>query len=139
VGSIPIGVNTGGAWDVFHSRLFQPPAKSYDDCERLLVDCVRSVSAINPNAVGADSMSVILGPYRDARVTFFPDPHHDTALLTAFSPWIVGPGIMHPPQEIRGSANITLHAGPHEVEFRRIPPTPPTNITEMRAQPRRRR
>lgn len=59
VGPIPIGVSTGGAWDVFRSQLFQPPAKPYDECERLLVDCVRSVSAVSPSAVGADSMSVI--------------------------------------------------------------------------------
>jgi hypothetical protein len=86
--------------------------------ERILAETVRRVSATNPG-VGSDLMSVILpSPTRGLPcVRFLPSSDHQIEVQSAgelhvlsasYSPWLIGPAILHPPSIIVGSQTVNL-------------------------------
>ncbi len=107
-------------------------AGSLDDCERILVDCVRQQDS---DLVGSDCMSVVLSRDGGVRVRFLPDPENDSG-REAYTPWIVAPGVVAPPMELTG-APPHLVAGPYRVDFERIPPLDGSPPFTASSQPRR--
>ena len=110
--------------------------KDQDDAESLLVECLRTVSS-RDSGVGADCISVVMSPYGDdARVRFLPDPGNDQGQV-AYTPWIIGPGAIVPPQVMWGSASPRLQLAALPVVFDRVPPLPQRGAVGTFGQPRK--
>jgi hypothetical protein len=133
VGSV--GVDPGDAKRAALSELGSDGARNQDDCERILVDCVRAVSR-DHDTVGADCMSIVLSSQGNVRVRFLPDPANDSG-QAAHTPWILAPGAIVPPMVLTGGLPH-LSAGPFLVELDRLPPVPPSGPHTASSQPRRR-
>jgi hypothetical protein len=109
--------------------------KDQDDVESMLVECIRSVSSRDPG-VGADCICVVMSPDSDIRVRFLPDPTNDQGQV-AYTPWIIGPGAIVPPQVMWGAASPRLQLGALPVLFDRIPPLTERGGAGTFGQPRR--
>jgi hypothetical protein len=106
-----------------------------DDCERLLVNCIRAVS-VTDGRVGKHCMSIVLGRDGEVRVRFLPDPTDDSSAV-AYTPWVVGPGAMWPPSVLEGMLPELGLAG-YRVEFARLPPlraSMPLSASSQRRKP----
>jgi hypothetical protein len=88
------------------------------DFERILAEKACQVSATNPG-VGSNLMSVTIPNSKLglAYVRFLPSSDHHvevriggnaTVLSASYTPWIIGPGILHPPSVIAGSCTVNL-------------------------------
>jgi hypothetical protein len=86
--------------------------------EDVLAEAVRNVSATN-RGVGSNLMSVTIPNSKLglAYVRFLPSSDHQIevrvggnaiALSASYTPWIIGPGILHPPSVIAGSYTLNL-------------------------------
>lgn len=96
-----------------------------NEVESLLVECIRTVSSRH-SGVGADCISVVMSPFGEpdghhVRVRFLPDPGNDQAQV-AYTPWLIGPGAIVPPQVMWGSASPRLRIAALPVFFERVPP-----------------
>jgi hypothetical protein len=100
-----------------------------DMVERATVDTIRAVSVSN-RYVGPNCMGVVIAPpYQSAlvRITFFPSEVHTAQLLgknrspiafpAAFSPWIIGRGLMHRPSVYGGGGSWDIPLGPFVVKL----------------------
>jgi len=100
-----------------------------DRVERVTVDAIRSASVTN-RYVGANCMSVVIAPPHQqalVRVTFFPYDDHTARLVgenlapmvfpAAYSPWIIGRGLMQKPPVIIGRGGWDLPMGPFTVKL----------------------
>jgi hypothetical protein len=100
-----------------------------DRVEKATVDTVRAASVSSPY-VGPNCMSVVIAPPHQIaliRVTFFPYEHHTAQLVAktnapitfpaAFSPWIIGQGLMHKPSVHIGKGGFDLQIGPFTVKL----------------------
>lgn len=93
--------------------------KTVDDAENILVDAIRSVACQHP-VVGKDCMSVMIPPpaYRRARVRYIQHTERTFSLMhsspsriagsfsATFSPWVIGPGVLHAPSVMSGGGTI---------------------------------
>lgn len=121
VGSI--GQEAGDAKQRALTALATPENKNQDDCEQILVECVRKVSQENPS-VGKDCVSTVLSRDGQARVRFLSDPNNDAG-QTTFTPWILAPRMTVPPIVLAG-ALPHVEADPFFVQFDRVPSLPPS-------------
>lgn len=109
--------------DQLAERMRSLPHTEY---EQAIVDSIRNVAARNPY-VGPNCMSILITPPQIrplVRVTFFPHQTHTARFVgshfvspeypAAYSPWIVGSGLVHRPSVFTG-AGWTLHMGPFMV------------------------
>lgn len=107
----------------------QTNVKVADIVEKATLDAVRAVSASNPY-VGPNCMSVVIAPpHRSAlvRVTFFPYEQHTAQLVgksftpatfpAAFSPWIIGQGMILKPAVHMGKGDTDVQMGPFTVKL----------------------
>ena len=137
-----VGVDPGTAKDHLLATLASPAEggkRDQDDCERLLVDCIRTVSGkqrAGMNTVGRDCMSAVLSREGHIRVRFLPDPLNDPG-LSAYTPWIVAPGVVWPPSVLSGGLPEIV-AGGYRVVFDRLPALTPSSQLNTSSQPRRR-
>jgi hypothetical protein len=131
VGSI--GVAGSSAKDAALSALGSASNRNEDDCERILVECIRQVAQAS-DIVGADCMSILLSRWGDVRVRFLPDPATDAG-HAAYRPWIIAPRFAFAPMELRGRLPHVV-AGPFRVEFDRSPPLQPSWPLAASSQPR---
>jgi hypothetical protein len=116
------------------AELASPGHRNQDDCERLLVDCIRAVSVHN-DTVGKHCMSVVISRDGDVRVRFLPDTTDDPGAV-AYTPWVVGPGGVWPPLVLSGGLP-ELRAGGYHVVFDRLPPFPASQPLRASSQPRK--
>jgi hypothetical protein len=132
-----VGVDPGEAKRELLAALGAPGLDlDQDDLERLLVDCIRSVSQRGDGLVGADCMSIVISRNADVRVRFLPAPEKDSG-QDAYTPWVVAPATLAPPSEFYGLPP-QMSAGNYIVQFSRLPPFGPWRGTaEMRGQPRK--
>jgi hypothetical protein len=88
-----------------------------DDCEKSLVQAIRSVSSRNLRSVGSHCMSICLPPPGIApiRVRFIPASPHTITLnntvgevVVAYSPWIVSSHTLYSPSSIVGNINLRV-------------------------------
>jgi hypothetical protein len=99
-----------------------------DESETLLVDEIRRIAALYPGKVGPHCMSILVPPQPTypVRVRFIPTVEHTAViniprkgisktLAVAFSPWIIGPGMVSAPAVMNG--NSTLHMGPIKISI----------------------
>jgi hypothetical protein len=131
---VSIGANPGDARQQAITDLASPGDKNQDDCERILLNYLRSVHA-NDRTVGADCVSIVLSRYGDVRVRFLPEPGSDRG-LSAYTPWIVAPGMVIPPSVLAGNLP-SVNAGGYTVEFDRVPALAPSDRLEMYGQRRK--
>lgn len=115
--------------------------------EQMLVDTMRGVSGANPS-VGPNCMSVLLPPpnlFSFVRVKFFPQHYHSAELVTpalarrlrvAYSPWLIGEGVISKPSILSGAGDVEIHMGPFTVVITELPSEP---VHLMSSQPRPRR
>ena len=96
--------------------------RSRGSVAQALMRAVRRAHAALPNYIGSDIMSIHIPPPGAAtvRVRFVPflgrpARIQDVDQAVAFTPWIVGPGLLSPPQIIMGSQ--TLQLGGWRIEF----------------------
>jgi len=89
-----------------------------DDAERALVRAIGEASA-QSSLVGPNCMSTLLPPpyARMARIRYIgarayarlvatSDPANERVLPAAFSPWVIGPGVIHAPSILSGTFDI---------------------------------
>ncbi len=104
--------------------------------EQAIVDAIRSVATRNPDCVGPNCMSILIAPPQFSalvRVTFFPFERHVAHLisssfispeyLAAYSPWIIGNGLVHQPSVFIGDG-WEFHMGPFTVLLKGFPAGP---------------
>ena len=113
----------------------QPGIRNEDDYEAMLVTSIRTVAEEN-DTVGKDCMSILMGRLGPFRVRFLPNLDADLHRKAAYTPWVIGPGVMWPPSVLYGPPSV-LHAGPYQVTFERVPPLPPSSSVGAYGQPRR--
>jgi hypothetical protein len=130
-----VGGDAGDAKRAALSTFGSASVRNQNDCESILVECVRAVSK-DSATVGADCMSVVLSRQGHVRVRFLPDPDNDSEQV-AYTPWILAPGTILPPLVLAGELP-RLSAGPFLVEFDRVPPPPPSVGMTAGSQPRKR-
>jgi hypothetical protein len=130
-----VGVDPGQAKTRVLREAAQPVSRSQDDYEAMLVTCIRAVADGN-DAVGKDCMSILMVRQGIFRVRFLPNPDADLHRKAAYTPWVIGPGVMLPSSVLYGSLP-TLWAGPYQVTFERVPPLPPSSTSGAYGQPRR--
>lgn len=95
-----------------------------DDMENILAEAVIRASERTP-VVGADLMSLVIRRDQLCRVRYIRNPKDNATNSAAYSPWIIGPGIIVPPQVIRGGGfTQSVHAGRFIVAFDQQPPLP---------------
>jgi hypothetical protein len=100
-----------------------------DKVERATANAIAATSASN-RFVGPNCMSVVLAPphlSRSVRVTFFPQQEHTAQLMSknfapmtypaAYTPWIVGPSMMHKPSVFLGKGGWDLALGAFVVKL----------------------
>ena len=125
----------------------QPIEKTISLAEEILVDAVRSVSS-NNKQVGPNCMSVALfPPHRSplARVTFYPQDVHlacvtgsdfkSPPLSAAYTPWIIGPNIIHQPSVHVGPGSWDIPVGEFTVQLNG-PHSPQMGLHAMSSQQR---
>lgn len=105
-----------------------------DSCESILVDTIRDL-AQRDQSVGKSCMSILINRNQEIRIRFLPDPETDDQ-VAAFTPWVLGPRIIAPPQILQGWLP-TLHSGPFQVTFDRFPQLPPARFGSSSTQARR--
>jgi hypothetical protein len=104
-----------------------------DETEGILVEAIRSV-AQQTSYVGADCMSILLPPpkYGWARVRFLPSEPAKLevvsragtqSLSAAFSPWVIGGGLVQGPSVLAGG--MALNLGGFRVNLEAPQPTEP--------------
>ncbi len=135
VGLCTVGADPGPARTRLLGEVDQAGFLNEDEYEALLVKCVRAV-AENNDAVGKDCMSILMGRQGPFRVCFLPNPDADLDRKAAYTPWVIGPGVMWPPSVLYGGLP-TLDAPPYQVTFERVPPLPPSSSVGAYGQPRR--
>jgi hypothetical protein len=121
-----VGVDPGEAKRELLAALGSPGLDlDQDDLERLLVDCIRTVSKRGDGLVGADCMSIVISRNADlrVRVRFLPAPEKDSG-QDAYTPWVVAPGMLTPRSGFYGLPP-QMSAGGYIVEFSRLPPFGP--------------
>ena len=99
---------------------------SPNDSTQVLIDAIRLAASKKPKVVGDDCMCVYLPPpsSRVAEVVFVPPQEqriamvgrHYAELPAAFSPWVIGRGLIAAPSIVVGTSTITL--GPFTVKIR---------------------
>jgi hypothetical protein len=100
-----------------------------DKVELATVNAIRSVSISN-GFVGPNCMSVVVAPPHQStvvRVTFFPQQEHSAQLISknfapmaypaAYTPWIIGPAIMHKPSVFIGKGGWDFGLGAFVVKM----------------------
>lgn len=130
-----IGQVGTGASARLRAALDVPGNKTDEECERLLVACVRATNLLPGSLVGPHCVSVMTTPGGYARVRFLPEPTQDDA-LAAYTPWVIGPGIMQPPQIMTGGLPH-IRTGGYHIDFERLPPLGPAKRATGRSQPRK--
>ncbi len=120
-------------FDRLNEEIAQNPPKTaeevVDRVEKATVDTIRTVSVSN-SYVGPNCMSVVIAPPHHSalvRVTFFPFEQHTAQLVgktsvpitlpAAFSPWIIGQGIMHKPSVHMGKGSWDIRLGPFALKL----------------------
>jgi hypothetical protein len=101
-------------------------SSSPNDSTQVLIDTIRLAASKKPRLVGEDCMCVYLPPpsSRVAEVVFVPPQEqrlavvgrHREELPAAFSPWVVGHGLIAAPSMVVGSSTITL--GPFTIKVK---------------------
>ncbi len=130
-----VGADPGSAIIRLLQEIEQAGFLNEDDYEALLVKCIRAVAETD-DTVGKDCMSILMGRQGPFRVRFLPNPDADLDRKAAYTPWVIGPGVMWPPSVLYGGLP-TLQAGPYQVTFERVPPVPPSSRVGAYGQPRR--
>ena len=113
---------------------------STDDFENALTAAVRRASRALPGYIGANVMSIHL-PHPDeqrVRIRYLPIgattmPLHNKQFPVAYTPWIVAPGLLQPPQRAIGSR--TARVGHWRVEMV-APPSGGTFFSETQKRKR---
>jgi hypothetical protein len=101
------------------------PFASPDESERLLVELIRHAASRHPKSIGSNCISILL-PRLDIapiRIRFFPDIPHSAIftsggefkyrLRVSFSPWVIGPNMVHAPSIHVGELNMQI--GPFKI------------------------
>jgi hypothetical protein len=130
-----IGRPPDEGWDHLIAAL-ERPGHNLDSIERIMVDQIRTVAAIPGSVVGPNCMSIALSAQRDVRIRFLPAPTHAVSAIS-FTPWIVAPRLLQPPQELGGTGGWQLHHRPYSIQIDRQPPLPPSPRITMRGQRRK--
>lgn len=132
-----IGVGIGAHKPQLLSDLGAPNLIRTDkDIESMLVRFIRSTSE-SPlgDVVGTECMAVSVSRAQEVRVRF----HRDSALTnpqTAFTPIVLGRGIMLPPSVLTGPG-FYIGAGGFEIPVESLPPLPVLGTDSLRGQYRR--
>jgi hypothetical protein len=95
------------------------PNMRLDALEAVLADCIRNVSRLNAG-VGSDLLIVIIPFPKLARprVKFLPEHEHritlsnfahTETLAAEYTPWLIGPSILHPPALNVGGSTVVLN------------------------------
>jgi hypothetical protein len=100
-----------------------------DSVERATANAI-AVTSVSNRFVGPNCMSVVLAPPHQStlvRVTFFPQQEHTAQLVSknlapmtypaAYTPWIVGPAIMHKPSVFLGKGGWDFALGAFVVKL----------------------
>jgi hypothetical protein len=99
---------------------------SPDDSAQVLIDTIRLAASKKPKIVGEDCMCVYLPPpsSRVAEVVFVPRQEQRVAMVgrhyeklpAAFSPWVIGRGLIAAPSIVVGTSTITV--GPFTIRIK---------------------
>ena len=82
--------------------------------------------------VGHDLMSACIFRDQTVRVRFYPDLRGPRVPL-AFTPWVIAPGLLQPPQVVHGSwVGHSLTTGPFRIIFDEVPAPLPLPVPHTR-------
>lgn len=122
--------------------------KNVDEVERSVVQAIRAVSTVRSMGVGPNCMSILIprpNPERRwVRVRYHPAEGHSLtvpfypnrpSVLAAFTPWIIGDGLIHPPMVFAGDYSVS--AGGFDIRLRS--PHPPGGWLDNFISPYRRK
>jgi hypothetical protein len=131
-----IGAQPRGHLAGMLNTLAQSEHRNQDDIEELMVTVVRGVADEPDEAtVGKDCMSILISRSREVRVRYLRNSSPEEPIRTAYTPWIIGGGIVVPPAVLEGSG-FSVSAGGRVILIDSIPPLPENGFKSFSGQPR---
>jgi hypothetical protein len=129
-----IGAQPRSHLDGMLNALAQTGHRNPDDTEELMVAVIRGV-ADEPDepTVGKDCMSILISRSQEIRVRYLRDPGWQEPIRTAYTPWIIGGGIVAPPSLLQGTG-FSVNAGGRAIPIESLPPLPENGLRSFSGQ-----
>jgi len=132
---MPIGRPCTEEIEWVQAKFQEPGSMTEDRMEAVFAEAIRRAADRDPQ-VGRNLVSIMTLRNQRSRVRYLPDPLGPSPDF-AYTPWIIGPSVVMPPQKWQGEAVQSLVAGSFEVRFDGVPmsTTAGANITSSEGHP----